>query len=206
MTETVQEENLSKKPKWEWLPFGEGVRKGAIFGAFLYLIWLTVGFFTHHFLDATEWTRTLTIYLLSMERVVSLLTLRGIAVVAFSVAILLPALWLLGHLPLKTVEDSIAKLWRKVFKEKKEKKFLFCIKLKDKSFFGGYPIGFVMQVIRREDDEINYYFLEKNKIYYHTWWPGLLHLTLPFVAADDVVILNMPVRAVLKIYFSAGAL
>ncbi|OGF62425.1 hypothetical protein A2662_01510 [Candidatus Giovannonibacteria bacterium RIFCSPHIGHO2_01_FULL_45_33] len=206
MAETVREENLPKKPKRKWLPFGEGVRRGVIVGAFLYFGWLFIIFLTHHFLDATEWSRTLTMYLLSTEKIVNLLTLRGIAVMAFSVAILFPGLWLLGNVPLKTVEDSIAKIWGKVFKKKKEKKFLFCVKLKDKSFFGGYPIGFVMQVVRREDDEINYYFLEKNKIYYHTWWPGLLHLTLPFVAADDVVILNIPVRAVLKIYFSAGAL
>lgn len=196
MVETNQNENSPKKPeKWEWLPFGEGVKLGLIRGAFLYIVWIILVFLVNHFLAATEWFRTLAAYLLGMGNIASLLSLRGSVVVAASVAVLLPMLWLAGHIRIKSVEDFLAKIWGKIFRKKKESKFLFCIKLKDKNFFGGYPIGFVTQVVWIGE-----------KKYYHTWWPGILHLTLLFVPAEDVEMCNIPRKEVLKLYMSAGAL
>lgn len=182
--------------KQKILPFWDGVSKGAKLFIFLYIVWLLGVFLKTKFLDSTEWLRITIVYLFDLEALVSSLSLRNYLSIVISIFVFFPGLWLLGHVPLNAVEDYIGSIWRKVFTKKKERKFLFCIKMKDKSFFGGYPIGFVTQIGTKENGEI----------YYHTWWPGLLHLTLPFVPPEDVEVCDTPRKEVLKIYLSGGAL
>ncbi|MDO8523462.1 MAG: hypothetical protein Q7S12_04270 [bacterium] len=180
--------------KFKPLPFWEGFRNGLLLFIFGYIIWLTFYFVETKFLNTTEWLRELIIYFTNLEAIIKSVSLRTFVSAIISLFFLLPVLWLVGHIKIKSVIDHASKVLGRIFRRKKESRFLFCIRMKDKSFFGGYPIGFVTQIIIKKD----------GKKYYHTWWPGLMHWTLPFVPEEDVERCEESVREVLSIYISAG--
>ena len=175
------------------LPPKEGIRKGVIVALFLYVVYVLLAYIVTKFLDATQLLREIIIYLFNLNALVGPGNLENYISIAISIIILLPAFWLLGHVNIKSVMDNFSKIKKKIFKSDEKSKFLFCVRMKDKAFFGGYPIGLVTQIIRKD-----------GKVYYHTWWPGIMHWTLPFVPEEDVVRCEESVSEVLSIYISGG--
>lgn len=182
--------------KFKILPFKEGLRRGIINSIYIFVAWQIYQFAQNEFLDATEWVRELIMYSANLEKFILIpWLLRCISILA-SIFLMLPVYWILGHFEILKIITYISKFIKKIFGWKSETKYLFCVRIKDKSFFGGYPIGLVTQIIHKNE-----------KIFYNICFPNIAGLIImPKVPEEEVEICEESVQEIVALYMSLGAL
>lgn len=108
-----------------------------------------------------------------------------------SYLVLLLFVWILGHLKPAAV---VRRLFGTLLRKKEERKFLFCVRLKN--VLNGYPVALVSKV-----------YVEDGKTYYNVVYPNLGGMwTFPGVPAEDTERIRESVEEVLITSFSAGFL
>jgi len=182
----------AQKPK-KWLsPLGGLIYGGIILFALL-VLYKFCSWILKDFLDATEWLRFL-INRFLLTALTSVPRLQEFASSIVSLILILPFVWLLGHVEVSAILKKIHFWW---IEKKTGLKFLCCVTMKNSdSFPGKYAIGCVTRIYRH-----------KEKTCCAVCFPNLGgFITLIDVPIEDVVYNDRSPAEVILAGFTGGAL